>query len=114
MTRIGRVESHVEREGTVSIEPREVLTSLPCEVERVAQAVRAHWGVEHSLHGVLDVRVGEAACRLRHDPGAQQMAVLRPMALHLLRREATPKRGIQARRKRAGWDRDDRLQVLTG
>ena len=44
MTRIGRVESHVEREGTVSIEPREVLTSLPCEVERVAQAVRAPWG----------------------------------------------------------------------
>jgi hypothetical protein len=48
------------------------------------------------------------------DNGAQNMAVLRHMALHLLRREAGHKRGIKARRKRAGWDRDYLLQVLTG
>jgi hypothetical protein len=42
------------------------------------------------------------------------MAVLRHRALHLLRRESGHKRGIKARRKRAGWDRDSLLQVLTG
>ena len=48
MTRRGRIESPVEREGTVSIEPGECLTSLPGEVERVAHAVRPHGGIDHS------------------------------------------------------------------
>ena len=52
--------------------------------------------------------------RIRQGNGAQNMAILRHMALNLLRREAGHKRGIKARRKRAGWDRDYLLQVLTG
>jgi predicted transposase YbfD/YdcC len=111
---VGLVESHREGGGEVSIEQRFFLTSLPCDAVRFAQAVREHWGVEHALHWVLDVSFREDDCRIRQGNGAQNMAVLRHMALHLLRRESGHTRGIKARRKRAGWDRDYLFQVLTG
>jgi predicted transposase YbfD/YdcC len=111
---VGLVESHREVGGAVSSEQRFFLTSLPCDAVRFAQAVRQHWGVENALHWVLDVSFREDDCRIRQGHGAQNMAVLRHMALNLLRREAGHKRGIKARRKRAGWDRDYLFQVLTG
>jgi predicted transposase YbfD/YdcC len=111
---VGLGESHREMRGEVSIEQRLFLTSLPCDAVRFAQTVREHWGVDHALHGVLDVSFREDDCRIRQGHGAQNMASLRPRALHLLRRESGHKRGIKARRKRAGWDRDYLLQVLTG
>jgi len=114
ITSVGLVESHREVGGAVSIEQRFFLTSLPCDAVRFAQAVREHWGVENALHWVLDVSFREDDCRIRQGHGAQNMAVLRHMALNLLRRESGHKRGIKARRKRAGWDRDYLFQVLTG
>lgn len=111
---VGMVESRRERAGATSTETRFFLTSLPGDVERFAQAVRQHWGIENSLHWVLDVSFDEDACRIRKDKGAQTFAVLRHIALNLLRRESHHKRGIKARRKRAGWDRAYLLQVLIG
>lgn len=114
ITRVGLVESHREVGGAVSIEQRFFLTSLPGDAVRFAQAVREHWGVENALHWVLDVSFREDDCRIRQGNGAQNMAVLRHMALNLLQRESGHKRGIKARRKRAGWDRDYLFQVLSG
>lgn len=111
---VGLVEAHREVGGEVSIEQRFFLTSLPDDAVRFAQAVREHWGVENALHWVLDVSFREDDCRIRQGNGAQNMAVLRHMALNLLRRESNHKRGIKARRKRAGWDRDYLFQVLPG
>ena len=76
-------------------------------------AVRQHWGVENKVHEVLDVSFAEDASRIRKDKGSQTFSVLRHIALNLLRRESQHKRGIKARRKRAGWDRGYLLQVLT-
>ena len=98
----------------VEIETRYFLTSLPSDAVRFAQAVRQHWGIENSLHWVLDVSFDEDACRIRKDKGAQTFSVLRHIALNLLRRESSHKRGIKARRKRVGWDQGYLLQVLTG
>lgn len=111
---VGMVESQVEVGAAVSVERRYFLTSLGCDVERFAQAVRQHWGIENSLHWVLDVSFREDDCRIRQDAGAQTMSVLRHMALNLIRRESRHKRGVKARRKRAGWDRHYLLQILTG
>ncbi len=108
------VESRREIGDEVGIETRYFVTSLPADGVRFAQAVRQHWGVENALHWVLDVSFDEDACRIRKDKGAQTFSVLRHIALNLLRRENSHKRGIKARRKRAGWDRDYLLQVLTG
>ena len=111
---VGMVESQVEVGDEVSFERRYFLTSLGCDAERFAQAVRQHWGIENSLHWVLDVSFREDDCRIRQNNGAQNMALLRHVALNLIRQESSHKRGTKARRKRAGWDRHYLLRVLTG
>lgn len=111
---IGMVESCREVEEKVQIETRYFLTSLPAQVVRFSQAVRQHWGIENALHWVLDVSFNEDACRIRKDKGAQTFSVLRHIAVNLLRHERHHKRGIKARRKRAGWDQNYLLQVLAG
>lgn len=111
---IGMVESCREVGEKVQIETRYCLTSLPAQVVRFSQAVRQHWGIENALHWVLDVSFHEDACRIRKDKGAQTFSVLRHIAVNLLRHERHHKRGIKARRKRAGWDQDYLLQVLAG
>lgn len=110
---LGLVESRREMGEKVEIERRYYLSSLPADGVRFSDAVRQHWGVENGLHWVLDVSFNEDACRIRKDKGAQTFSVLRHIALNLLKRESKHKRGIKARRKRAGWDRGYLLQVLT-
>jgi predicted transposase YbfD/YdcC len=111
---IGMVESRHEVGETVQVETRYFLTSLPAQGVRFAQAMRQHWGIENALHWVLDVSFHEDACRIRKDKGAQSFSMLRHIAINLLRQERRHKRGIKARRKRAGWDRDYLLHVLAG
>jgi predicted transposase YbfD/YdcC len=111
---LGLVESRREIGEQVEIERRYYLVSLPADGVRFSSAVRQHWGVENELHWVLDVSFNEDACRIRKDRGAQAFSVLRHIALNLLKRESQHKRGVKARRKRAGWDRDYLLQVLRG
>ena len=111
---IGMVESCREVGEKVQSDTRYCLTSLPAQGGRFSQAVRQHWGIEPALHWVFDVSLHEDACRMRQDKGAQTFSVLRHIAVNLLRRERRHKRGIQARRKRAGWDQDYLLQVLAG
>ena len=76
--------------------------SLPCDAIRFAQAVGEHWGAGNSLHWVLDVSFREDDSRIHQGNGAQNLAVLWHMALNLLRRESSHKRGIKARHKWAG------------
>jgi predicted transposase YbfD/YdcC len=106
------ISGNLRAEYAVEIERRYYLVSLPADGVRFSEAVRQHWGVENQLHWVLDVSFAEDASRIRKDQGAQTFSVLRHIALNLLRRESQHKRGIKARRKRAGWDRDYLLQVL--
>lgn len=87
----------------VSCERRYFLASLSCDAARFAQAVSRHWGIENSLHWVLDVSFQEDDRRIRQDASAQTMSVLRHIALNLIRRESSHKRGMKARRKRARW-----------
>ena len=114
MYSIGRGESRREVGDHVTEETRYYWTSLPCDAMPCAKAVREHWGIENSLHWVLDVSFREDDCRIRKEKGAQNFAVLRHIALKLLQRESDHKRGIKARRKRAGWDRQYLIQVLMG
>ena len=108
------VESRVEVGAAVSCERRYFLASLGGDAERFAQVVRQHWGLENALHWVLDVSVREDDGRIRQGAGAQTLSGLRHIALNLIRRESSHKRGVKARRKRAGWDRRYLLHILTG
>jgi predicted transposase YbfD/YdcC len=76
--------------------------------------VRAHWGIENGLHWVLDIGFREDESRVRKDHAPENMAVLRHIALNLLKQEQTAKLGIKAKRLKAAWDQDYLLKVLSG
>jgi predicted transposase YbfD/YdcC len=75
-------------------------------------AIRHHWHIENCLHWVLDIAFREDAARVRTGHGAENLAVLRHIALNLLKREASVKAGIKAKRLQAGWDNRYLLRVL--
>jgi predicted transposase YbfD/YdcC len=66
--------------------------------------VRGHWGIENRLHWVLDIAFREDESRVRHGHADQNLAVLRRLALNLLRQEPTAKMGVKAKRLKAGRD----------
>lgn len=68
---MGMVESQVELEDVVSCERRYFLTSLGRDAARFAQAVRQHWGIEKSLHWVLDVSFRADDCRIHQNAETQ-------------------------------------------
>ena len=98
----------------VTAETRYFLSSLPMDAEKFSHPVRGHWGVENSLHWCLDVGMGEDDCRIRRKNADENLAVLRHIALNLLKQEKTQKCGIKAKGKLCCWDNDYLLRVLWG
>jgi predicted transposase YbfD/YdcC len=82
--------------------------------KRVLGAVRSHWGIENSLHWTLDIAFDEDRCRVRKDNDPENFAILRHIALNLLKQEKTCKRSIKGKRLLAGWKEDYLLKVLSG
>jgi predicted transposase YbfD/YdcC len=80
------------------------IASRQASARRMLQVIRGHWGVENSLHWVLDVTFDEDASRVRKDHGPENLALLRRMALSLLKRTDGGKESIKTKRLRAGWD----------
>jgi len=95
-----------------SVETRVFISSLPAKVKRFARAVRNHWGIETSLHWVLDVSFREDDSRLRKDHGQENMGLLRRLAASLLHNEPTCKGGVSCKRKCAGWNDEYLMTVL--
>ena len=91
---------------------RYYITSLPSDADRILHAVRKHWSIENKLHWVLDVALNEDHCRVRKDQAPENLAVLRHIALNLLKQEKTAKGGIHAKQLQAAWKEDYLLKVL--
>ena len=96
--------SYQRRAGDIAPEQQYYLCSCPLTAAAFLQNARAHWTIENRRHWFLDVAFDEDHNRARtgHAPG--NLAVVRQLALNLLRQEQSLKADLQAKRKRAGWD----------
>ena len=97
------VRSITEQAGRISRETRTYISNAPLDIERLAAAIRGHWGVE-SMHWLLDVEFKDDLSRYRQGYGAKNMAVVRRFALDLVRAHGKVKGSVKRRRKRASWD----------
>lgn len=102
------------RQGNTSQEVSYYVSSLPAHTgaQVLAHSIRAHWSVENQLHWSLDVAMREDAAQSYKDQGPHNQSLLRRMALQMLKSDTSVKIGVQAKRKRAGWDTNYLAQIL--
>ena len=98
------------REKTV--ERRYFISSLAANAEEALRCVRGHWAIENELHWCLDIGFREDNCQVREAKSAENLATLRHIGINLLKQEKSCKRGIEGKRKKAGWDENYLLKVL--
>jgi predicted transposase YbfD/YdcC len=111
---IGVTEAERSLNGEITIERRYYILSLPNNAKTFGTAVRAHWQIENLVHWVLDIAFREDECRIRMGHGSENFAVLRHIALNLLRQEATFTGSIKSKRHRAGWNDAYLARILQG
>lgn len=108
-----RVESETIIKGKTSKEVRYYISSLQSNPEELLEAIRSHWGVE-SMHWILDVAFLEDGCKIRKENAPENFNVLRQVALHLLNRETSCKRGIKTKRFKAACNIEYLEKILFG
>jgi predicted transposase YbfD/YdcC len=111
---LGAVLSEVSAKGKTTTEYRYYIASIENNAQLFAHAVRSHWGIENSCHWVLDVAFREDESRVRKGHGPENFALLRHIALNLIREEKTAKVGVKNKRLRAGWDNRYLAKVVFG
>lgn len=101
---IGMVESIREIDGKCSYEKRYYISSLDCNAEKFGNAVRRHWGIENSVHWVLDIAFREDESRIRKGAAPENFGAIRHIALNLLRNNKSFKGSIKSKRLNAAMD----------
>jgi len=105
-----RRERH--QKGRTQVETGYYISSFTGNAAQHLDAIRRHWQIENRLHWVLDIAFREDDCRVRKGYGAQNFAVLRHIALNLLRQEKTAKGGVKSKRLQAAWNDAYLLRIL--
>lgn len=100
-------------DGEETVKTRYFISSLDANAKKILAASRKHWEIENGLHWILDVAFDEDRSRVRTDNAPANLAVLRHMAINLLKNETTAKGGIKVKRLQAGWSDDYLLKVLS-
>lgn len=115
LQRMAMVESHRTVGGKTSVERRYFISSCATKAQGMAQLIRAHWGIENSLHWVLDMSWGEDASQVRDRNAARNLALLRKITLNLARQAAThggKRISLKNVRNLAAWDVNYRNRIL--
>jgi predicted transposase YbfD/YdcC len=97
---------------TLTTETAYYISSLQKDAQLLLSCSRSHWAVENALHWVLDVAFQEDHARYRQDDGAENFALLRKLAINLLRQDKSVKIGAKGKRLRAALDPNYLLQLL--
>ena len=110
------VKVHARRQmgDEVTEKERYFLSSLVSNARHLLNVVRSHWSIENELHWVLDIAFREDESRIRKDHGPENFALLRHIALNLVKQEKTQKASVKGKRLKAGWDEDYLLKILSG
>ena len=98
--------------GAKTGERRYFMSSLEAKAEEALRAVRGHWEIENELPWCLDIGFGEDESRIREANAEENLSTIRHHGLNLLKQEKSCKKGIKAKRKKAGWDENYLLEVL--
>ena len=83
------------------------------DADRLLDAIRAYWSIENECHWVLDVALNEDDCRIHRKNGSENFAILRRIALNLLKGEKSAKLGVANNRLKAAWDDQYLTTVLS-
>jgi predicted transposase YbfD/YdcC len=97
--------------GKNTVEKHYYISSRTMTAEQFLKVIRGHWGIENSLHWVLDVVFDEDRSRVRKDHGPENLALLRRMAVSMLKVEKS-KGSIRGKRLIAGWNNDFLEKIL--
>jgi len=100
--------------GDTTQEDKFYITSLDTEAKVLLQKIRGHWAIENKLHWVLDVVFREDFSRVRAENSAENFAVIRHLAVNLLKQEKTCKRSIKAKRLKCALSEDYLAMVVFG
>jgi predicted transposase YbfD/YdcC len=109
---VAMVEAIRESKEKVTHEVRYYLSSLELDARRMQEIIRGHWSIENSCHWILDVVFREDDSRVRAGNAAQNLALIRKLALSMLSREKSCKRGIKVKRFKAALDLQYLLKIL--
>lgn len=110
---VGRIEAWRRLEdGPETAQSRIFVLSRLMSPSQLLATVRAHWQIENNVHWPLDVVFREDDCRTRKDHGPSNLAVLRKIALNLLRSHPA-KKSLNVKRHRAGWDDAFLIELMT-
>jgi predicted transposase YbfD/YdcC len=110
---VGCIIAVTHRDGREMIEVRYTISSLRPHARRLAKAVRGHWSIENAQHWVLDMVFQEDQCRARLDNAAENLALLRRLAMNLLNKEGTRHASLRVKRRVAGWNDALMVRILT-
>jgi predicted transposase YbfD/YdcC len=113
LTSVGMVVRERTTEDGTTRETSYYLSSLDGDVATFARAVRGHWSIENQQHWVLDMAFREDESRIRAGHGAENVAVIRRIALNLIRQDRATKGSVHSKRLKAAWDQDYLIHLLT-
>ena len=108
LSSIAMVISHRTTKGNEQHEVRYYIGSIGCDAKRYAKAIRNHWAIENSLHWVLDVTMNEDQCRTRTNNAAENLSLIRKLALNFLRHPELGKESLRGKQSKAALSDDFR------